>query len=190
MTRAARPRHKWIFVDGGASYYEVPISRRPEQIAQVDWDRICGINDFIIDHVRYDHARRRFTKVSLARGIQEPQRTLDRGRGICADYARLFEHLASEDGYDVRVARSSTLNHAWNVVRLAGRWWVVDVTWNDGDHELRGSRVPTELGSDPDFRRRYLLTTLERERLLLRHGLLSGTHTAHDVEFTKRQSSR
>jgi len=163
---------------GGLAYMTLPVARVPAGIASADWDRIARINDEILDHVSYDYSRANSPKSG---GVQPPDVTWRRGLGVCMDYAALFEQRARNAGYTVRSMHSDTLAHAWNQIMLGGLWWIVDVTWNGGDVFASGQPIPSRVRIDPDFRRRYLLTTVDNELDLCRRGLLPHTHQCPDA---------
>jgi hypothetical protein len=138
---------------------------------------VSDINTYTIDGVASDHARAR----RAPGGVQPPDVTLSRGLGVCMDHAALFEHLARQAGYTVTSMASDTLGHAWNRVQLAGTWWIVDVTWNDGDIFTGGRPIPAAVCRDPDFRRQYFLTTLDEEAARRQAGLINETHDVPDA---------
>ena len=158
----------------------VPVARRPDEVSALDWMALSDLNDYILDRVEYDHARVG-DGIRRADWYQRPTATLARGRGVCRDYAWLFEALAREAGYTVRSVTSEQLDHAWNEVLLAGRWWIVDVTWNDGGQFTDGTPLPDSVRNDSDFRKRYFLTTVDQEEARQRADLLPKTHRAPDV---------
>ena len=51
------------------------------------------------------------------------------GEAQCAGYADAFLQTAKACGLDVRYVYNTT--HAWNLVKIHGRWYHVDVTWED-----------------------------------------------------------
>lgn len=53
------------------------------------------------------------------------------GEAKCMGYADAFMVLGKACGLDVRYIVSST--HAWNLIKLDGKWYHVDVTWEDPD---------------------------------------------------------
>lgn len=162
---------------GGSYYVTVPVAEKPTAISQADWLHLSAINDYIIDRVSYDNVR---AAIKHNRPSQTPHDTLRRGRGVCSDYAALFEKIARQEGFTARSVISDRLNHAWNEINLAGSWWIVDVTWNDGEIFSTGRRIPKQVTSDPDYRKRYFLTTVTKELLLCSHGLLTDSHYAPD----------
>lgn len=72
------------------------------------------------------------------------QRTLKWRKGICGDYSRLFQVLGTEAGLEVayitghardfRKSNRKALggSHAWNAVKLKGKWYLIDATWGSG----------------------------------------------------------
>lgn len=179
-----RPRTKLLHL-GSSRALAVPVADRPSAVSQSDWETVCRVNDAIVKRVRYDHDGARSTNF---RTLQTPQETLARGWGICMDYATLFEVSARRVNLKTKSVISDSMNHAWNMVCLGGEWWNVDVTWNAGGVLAGGSPIPESVRTDPDFRRRYLLTTPDSEGELFALGLISQTHIVEDVrdiDFTR-----
>lgn len=95
------------------------------------------IHDWIALNVAYDVA-------SLEPGQRKPQDadTVFRSHvGVCAGYANLFVALASAAGLDAAYVTGNVRDHdgeltsgshAWNAVKLDGRWALLDVTWDAG----------------------------------------------------------
>jgi len=48
---------------------------------------------------------------------------------VCEGYAEAFQYLAQQYGINCIIARSS--EHEWNFVEMNGKWYVVDVTYDD-----------------------------------------------------------
>lgn len=63
------------------------------------------------------------------------------GKAVCEGYARAFQYLLYQSGIQCLIAEGSSINpstglsegHAWNVVRIDGRYYHVDLTWDDPD---------------------------------------------------------
>jgi transglutaminase family enzyme len=179
-----RPKTKLLYLDGCRAL-AVPVAEKPSHVSQLDWEALCRVNDAIVKRVRYDHDRALSTN---PRRLQTPQETLARGLGICMDFAALFEASARRVNLKAKSVISDSMNHAWNMVHLGGEWWNVDVTWNAGGIFASGSQIPESARTDPDFRRRYLLTNSDSEATLLTLGLLGQTHMAkdiRDIDFTR-----
>ncbi|NJK28500.1 MAG: hypothetical protein HC925_08695 [Coleofasciculaceae cyanobacterium SM2_3_26] len=124
-------------------------------IAQQEPDpylRVKALHDYVISRITYD------LKV-LETGIrpaQDAQTVFKTRKGVCEGYANLFAALGKAIDMDVayvggrirrdlapielipktiRFMRSDydwTL-HAWNAVKIADNWYLVDTTWDDSD---------------------------------------------------------
>lgn len=55
------------------------------------------------------------------------------GRGICGGYSRLMEYVLNRVGVETNVV--SSLGHAWNMVKLNGKWFQTDVTFAAGEKD-------------------------------------------------------
>ena len=54
------------------------------------------------------------------------------GEAQCAGYARSLSLLCRMLGLHCTNATSQSLDHEWNNIRINGRWYICDVTWDDG----------------------------------------------------------
>ena len=86
-------------------------------------------------------------------GYRDPYGILVGGYGNCLGYANTFQLLMELCGVEcitvVGAAFHSREDHAWNMVRLEGEWYCVDVTWDD----------PTGGGDSAGVRHRYFNVT-------------------------------
>lgn len=128
-------------------------AREPDQ-----WQLARAVHDYVADRVAYDVD-------SYRNGRYPPQdaATTFRTRlSVCAGYAALFEAIGRAAGLTVQTvggrARGLTPEgmgegHAWNAVKLDGRWYLVDTTWDSG-----------QVGDDgfhKNYRTAYFLTPPE-----------------------------
>lgn len=122
------------FVDGEArqeatAFVEQKLAEYYEAIDVCDSDeeKVRKIHDLILENTEYES------------GITIHD-VLSTGKAQCEGYADLFQVLVSGAGISsIIVADSDTYNHAWNMVRLNGSWYVIDTTWDDpvdGDGRL------------------------------------------------------
>ncbi len=57
---------------------------------------------------------------------------------LCEGYAKAFSYLCNLAGIEnTLVAGETNVPHVWNMVKLGGNWYHVDVTWDDADDRLR-----------------------------------------------------
>jgi len=74
-------------------------------------------------------------KKGAPRTSYQPYGPLIQGKGVCLGYAETFRLLMDMAGIEcitvTGAAFMSRENHAWNMVKLDGEWYCVDVTWDD-----------------------------------------------------------
>ena len=87
------------------------------------YEKIKRAHDYLVDHVEYDIR------------YYNPYYAFKSGRGLCMSYALAFQRILQEMKIPCIYIRSS--NHAWNMVKLKGRWYGVDVTWDDSGNTCK-----------------------------------------------------
>ena len=80
-----------------------------------------SIHDYLAIHCAYDESLERYTAYDA----------LVRDSAVCQGYAEAYMDLLRRAGIECIVVSSEEMNHAWNQVKLDGRWYNVDLTWND-----------------------------------------------------------
>ena len=50
---------------------------------------------------------------------------------VCQGYALAYKYLLGQAGIDCYMVSSDKMNHAWNLIVLDGKYYQVDVTWDD-----------------------------------------------------------
>ena len=93
-----------------------------------DYEKVCAIYDYICENVKYDNT-------GLILGdplVYTAYAALIRKSAVCQGYALLFYRLALELGVDTRVISGTSRKqaHGWNIVRLGGKYYNVDSTWD------------------------------------------------------------
>ena len=89
------------------------------------------VHDYLIDTIEYDE--------SLSKeNIYNMYGALINRTCVCEGYARSFKYILESMGVQciLRVGTGTNLKgkterHAWNYVEYGGRWYAVDVTWDD-----------------------------------------------------------
>lgn len=54
-----------------------------------------------------------------------------KGRGNCQGYSMAYGILMKQAGIPVRYVVSESMMHMWNQIKIDGKWYHVDVTWDD-----------------------------------------------------------
>lgn len=121
------------------------------------------IHDEIVNRYSYDES----LTVRHAYGMMRT------GSGVCSAYTQLFLALCDEFGFECHYLLSRSMDHAWNLVRVDGKFLHVDCTWDDpvgesptdtyfllSDEEIRANGhsgwVDVTALVEPDLRGAYL----------------------------------
>jgi len=90
-----------------------------------DYDRLKYIHDWLVNNTTYTQ------NGSLSES--EADGPVVYGKALCEGYSKAFMYMAQEMGYEcVCIAGTSGGGpHMWNMVKLGGSWYHVDVTWDD-----------------------------------------------------------
>ena len=92
---------------------------------KTDFEKIRTIHDWVTHRINYDYTYSR----------AYPYEALRDGVGVCQAYALLTQRLMITAGIDCRYisgnVTTSSMGHAWNIVKLDGQYYHVDTTWDD-----------------------------------------------------------
>lgn len=84
-----------------------------------DYEKVKAAHDFIIDRTIYD----------LSYPGADISVFFTVSRGVCEGYARSFKYLMDRMGIPSLYLGGG--DHAWNLVCVDGKWYQIDVTWDD-----------------------------------------------------------
>ena len=76
------------------------------------------------------------------------------GKALCSGYSKILKNILSEVGIEALYISGGSENdkHAWNQVKLDGKWYNCDIT-NDADFILKGLKLPHFLKSNEECTR-------------------------------------
>lgn len=107
-----------------------------------DLEKETAIYSWIVNHVDYDW-RHQDVMAETPRESYTPYGTLVEHTAVCLGYATAFQLLCDLAGVEcitvVGAAHLSEEDHGWNMVRLNGKWYCVDVTWDANFREQGAS---------------------------------------------------
>lgn len=86
-----------------------------------DLEKIVFVHDYLCQNFEYDTSYNNYDSYSF----------FSTGKGVCQAYTSVFSGIMKELNIDVSTATSDSMNHIWNVVKLNGKWYHIDVTWDD-----------------------------------------------------------
>lgn len=86
-------------------------------------EKVKEIHDWLVRYLQYDTRYERYTAY---------QALQDR-RAVCQGYALLAYKMLNEAGIKNKIVEGTVASgdHAWNLVLLDGKWYHLDVTWDD-----------------------------------------------------------
>ncbi|MFN8394496.1 MAG: transglutaminase domain-containing protein [Bacteroidia bacterium] len=162
--RKARPPHhrverSWRAIDDHAiatpdslTHDYATLAKHLVAPAKDDWDRARAIYRWIAENVSYDDVAYNNKEY----GSGDAERTLRTHKGVCGDFSELFKELARAAGMEaVKVTgwsktkdlppgtRLDQPDHAWNAIKIEGRWQLVDVTWGQGHGDENSGKLVT-----------------------------------------------
>ena len=85
------------------------------------------LHDYLVNNVKY---------VKSVSNAHNAYGALVNGQAVCEGYARAFQYLLMQAGISsfVVTGQSKGEGHAWNLVKIDGEYYYVDVTWDDQDN--------------------------------------------------------
>lgn len=86
---------------------------------------VLAVHDYIALHTDYDTSKKPGRKSYTAYGA------LLNGKAVCSGYATAGQLLLESYGIPVEITTSDKMDHAWNLVKLSGKWYHMDITWDD-----------------------------------------------------------
>ncbi len=86
-------------------------------------EKVLYLHDYLVTHCDYQRSKP-YSKYNAYNSLVE-------GESVCQGYAEGFEYLLQRIGVDGQVVTSNGINHAWNVLKMDGKWFYIDCTWDD-----------------------------------------------------------
>ena len=128
-----------------------------EQKADNEYQTVKNLHDWVLDHCSYDKTYTWYSADSI----------FLLGTGVCNSYSRAFTLLLKEAGIESRRVTGyafgdPSAGHAWNAVKINGKWYLFDLTWDDSGDTQDGFfrylyfAVPEEVFSLEHTARKYV----------------------------------
>ena len=112
------------------------LSKLRKQVVEIlesysKYEQVKYLHDWMINNISYD------TTVSEPE-IYNIYGALRKGVAVCEGYARAFKYILDGLNIPCVIVSGTATNslgesesHAWNYVQLDGKWYAIDVTWDD-----------------------------------------------------------
>ncbi|RDU23610.1 transglutaminase domain-containing protein [Anaerosacchariphilus polymeriproducens] len=109
-----------------------------------DLEKELAINQYLCDTIEYDEAALKSAEENDFKSVDEnfndsftAYGALINGKCVCAGYSAAFKLLADAAGLESIVVTGlldGNLAHAWNKVKVDGKWKIIDSTNNDNEY--------------------------------------------------------
>lgn len=95
-----------------------------------DHQKVKAIHDWVLLNVAYDRTLRKHSAYDA----------LVSGQAVCQGYASLTYRLLTDAGIPARIAEGNVESgaHAWNLVKVGGKWYQLDTTFDDPVPDVAG----------------------------------------------------
>lgn len=93
---------------------------------KTEFEKVKAINDYIVSNTTYGTKTKASPHSAYA--------LLMEGQAVCQGYALTAYKMLEQAGFDVKYVVGTVNNneaHAWNLVKIDGKWYHLDTTWND-----------------------------------------------------------
>lgn len=88
-----------------------------------DFEKALVVHDYIVLNCEYDYTKMDFTTTILDCLINK--------KSGCTGYACAFSYILKKIGINTEFVMSEQMVHAWNKVEINGKYYNVDLTWDD-----------------------------------------------------------
>lgn len=127
------------------TYEDHIVIKRAEEIIKeiikdnmTDYEKELAIHDYLVLNSKYDHIN------YLNNTIPESSYTIYglfmNGKGVCQAYSEATKLLLNMVGIECEIVEgtANSENHEWNLVKLDGDYYMLDVTWDDPYPDEKG----------------------------------------------------
>ena len=109
--------------EAASAFYEKEVSHIvslvPEGLSEPE--KALYVHDYLITAYAYDEGEM----------IYDTYTFLKTRTGVCQAYSLLYLRVMRELGMECAVVTSSEMRHAWNLVKIGGNWYHVDLVYDD-----------------------------------------------------------
>lgn len=116
---------------------ETAVSRALECVSEdmSDIEVALALHDYLVRELDYDYQ----SELAVSNGELEDFPEADctaagallNRTAVCQGYAQAYSNLLQRWGIESYIVTSRPMNHSWNLVCMDGKWYHVDVTWDD-----------------------------------------------------------
>lgn len=122
--------------------YDISLDTRSDMISQVDTvaDSIIaktyGLDEFQTLKYFHDYIILNCTYDADGENCSNAYGVFIDGKAVCEGYARAFKYLCDKVSIPCELVIGNTdIEHMWNIVKIDGNWYHMDVTWDDPENK-------------------------------------------------------
>ena len=104
----------------------------------------------------YANSEEELRQIKIKREKEKANLAFDKGVGVCENYSYLFQFMCEHVGIEADLIggygrndpyfvgqKPNDSNHAWNSVKIDGKWYLLDATWAAGNTDIqKGIYIP------------------------------------------------
>ena len=102
-----------------------------------DLEKIVVLHDYLVLHTEYDFEG--YTSGNLSEESFSAYGVFVKKKAVCSGYMLAYHYLLKKCGITDYYVTSTSMNHAWNVVKLGKNYYHVDTTWDDVVPDVQGA---------------------------------------------------
>ena len=118
-------------------YLNMALNAMDLKKSDTTYDKVKRIHDYIIKNYSYSTYGYKLNG-KTADDTRSVGRMLTMKRGCCVGYSKLMKAFC--DYYGISCTLVSGTDHMWNAIQINGKWYALDVTWDDTDGKQKNSK--------------------------------------------------
>lgn len=102
-----------------------------------EFEKVMTVHDYMVRKYSYDWDY--YNRVCENENAADPSyfgytlEIMTEKTGVCQGYTLAFSYVMQQLEIDTAFVSSAAMQHAWNLVKVDGQWYHIDVTWDDLD---------------------------------------------------------
>lgn len=133
MVLQIRPIYDSNYTDEDIKTYQAAVDQAYEEAlpnpgGMTDVQKAMALHDYLAQHMSYDFTYSRYNSYNA----------LVEQSAVCQGYTLAYAELLKKAGIPFDFCASTAMNHIWNYVQIEGKWYHVDVTWDDPTRDKIG----------------------------------------------------
>ena len=97
--------------------------------AKSDIEKALLLHDYLVYSAEYDYDN--YMNDTIPNESYSSAGVLLFGKGVCQSYCYAYMYILTLEGMECHVTSSESMGHAWNILKIDGQYYHIDVTWDD-----------------------------------------------------------